>query len=152
DVAAVTTEIPGHPSSSQLHYYVYDPANNYLTDFYSIDTNGDPTQATLTLPVTGTYTIRVQSYYDYEGEYRLRVYAATPPVQVENEPDDGTSNATAVTFTVSGSTKSATVTGVIASNSDLAYYNLGTINAGQSILLSSRKPSYSGLDPVVAVY
>src|SRR5262249_49629323 len=113
---------------------------------------GDPTQATFTLPVTGTYYVRVQYNYDYEGEYQLRIFTAGPSVQVEREPNNDTSHATPVTFVTSGGTSSATVTGAISSSSDLDYFSLGTVSAGQTILLSSRKPSYSGLDPVVSVY
>src|SRR5438045_2010214 len=71
---------------------------------------------------------------------------------MENEPNDGTANATPLSFTVNGSNKTATVAGYAWATSDLDYFNLGTVSAGQTIFLTSRKTGTSNIDPVVAVY
>ena len=68
----------------------------------------------------------------------------TPALQQEGEANDGTSGATPVTLTTSGSTKFASVTGFLRSSGDLDYYSLGTVQAGQTVFLTSRKPSSSG--------
>ena len=47
------------------------------------------------LPVSGTYSFYVRYNNDYQGEYRVRVTTATPPLQMESESNDsvGTANA-----------------------------------------------------------
>jgi hypothetical protein len=77
---------------------------------------------------------------------------ADPPRQLEAEPNSGVNNATPLTFLVSGDSRTATVAGAILPAGELDYFNLGTVNAGETIFLTSRKPGTSPLDPVVAVY
>src|SRR5262249_26664634 len=83
---------------------------------------------------------------------RLRPRLTTPPLQAEAEPNSGTGNATAVTLTTSGSGRSGSVAGYVQTPGDLDYFNLGTVSAGETIFLTTRKPGTSNLDPVVAVY
>src|SRR5205814_1659477 len=86
DTLKVAADIPGAPVSSQLHYYVYDPAGNRLTDFYNGTSSGQGGEsAPLVLSATGTYRVLVSSWYDYEGEYRIRATLAAPGTQVESE-------------------------------------------------------------------
>jgi hypothetical protein len=151
-VLVVGVEVPGNPSNSQLYYRVDRPDGSYLTDFYATSNNGWGQSARITLPVSGTYTVFARYNYDYQGEYRLRVDLADPPMQLEIEPNSGVSNATPLSFTVSGDNRTATVGGAILPAGELDYFNLGTVSAGETIFLTSRVPGTSSLDPVVAVY
>ena len=75
-----------------------------------------------------------------------------PPIQQEAEANDGVSTATPLTLSTNGDAKYASATGSIRTAADLDYFNLGTIEAGKTIFLTSRMPGYSGLVPVVSVY
>src|SRR5207248_1625134 len=83
---------------------------------------------TLTLPVSGTYTIQVNTSYDYEGEYRIRVTEVEPPAQAEEEPDDSVGKATAIVLGPgAGGSQLATLTGLVGTPSDIDFFSLGTI-------------------------
>ena len=104
------------------------------------------------MPTSGIYRVRVTTGDDYEGEYRLRVILTSSTLTSEVEPNDTVATATPVTLTTSGSSLVGSVTGYASSNGDLDYFNLGTISAGQSIFLTTRKPGSSGIDPTVSIY
>src|SRR5262249_34520503 len=71
---------------------------NQLGYFYS-DYTGFGQTGPITLAAAGNYRVRVTYNYDYEGEYRLRVTLAPSTAQIEAEPNDSTSSATAVNLT-----------------------------------------------------
>src|SRR5262249_28538511 len=131
DQIVIAAETPGNPSNSSLAYNLFKADGSQVTGFTS-NFSGQLNSSAITIPSSGTYFVRVTNNNAYEGEYRLRVSKVTPPVQIENEANDTTSNATPVTFTVNGSNKTATVAGNALATSDLDYFNLGTVNAGQT--------------------
>src|SRR5262249_45239751 len=49
-------------------------------------------------------------------------------------------------------TKFGSVGGILTPLGDLDYFSLGTVTAGQTVFLTSRKPSQSPIDPTVAIY
>ena len=145
-------EIPGGTNYDRLTYTVLDAGGNTLTSLVPAY-NSTTGQVTATIPTSGIYRVRVTDYDDYEGEYRLRVILANPTLLTsEVEGNDTVATATPVTLTTSGNSLVASVTGYTSTNNDLDYFNLGTIQAGQSIFLTTSKPSYSGIDPTVSVY
>jgi RHS repeat-associated protein/uncharacterized repeat protein (TIGR01451 family) len=96
--------------------------------------------------------VRVSANYDYQGEYRLRVTTVRPPGQMESENNDSIANANTLTLFTNGPTRNATVAGYIHLSGNLDYFNLGTVEPGESIFLKVRLPSTSQLGPVVSVY
>src|SRR5262249_17979474 len=98
-----------------------------------------------------TYYVAVTSG-GYEGEYRFRVTLAAAALTAEVEANEAPGTATALTLTTSGSNRTGTGAGYVQTTADLDYFNLGTVNAGQTIFLSTRKTTTSNLDPVVAIY
>src|SRR5207253_1819081 len=107
DTITLAVEIPGHPGSSQIRHRVLKPDGGVLIDLYEANTSGFPNQSTATLPVNGTYTVLVTYNYDYESEYQFKVIETSPALQQEGEANDGTSGASPVTLTTSGSTSFA---------------------------------------------
>ena len=66
---------------------------------------------------------------------------AASGLQEDAEPSNTIATAANLTLTANGNSSVANVAGTILSAGDLNYYNLGTIQAGQSILLSTQLPS-----------
>jgi hypothetical protein len=101
--------------------------------------------------VSGTHYVRVHWNFNYEGEYRLRVTLAEPPLQMETEANNSTTAANAPVLTVSGPSQQATVAGYIASNDPGDFYLLGNLTAGTTIELGLTLPSTSGLNGELAI-
>src|SRR5262249_28905009 len=76
----------------------------------------------------------------------------TAPLQIESEFNDSIANANSLTLTTNGNATQGSMAGYISTSNDLDYFKLGTVSAGQSIVLSTRLPKSSGLNPVIAVY
>ena len=109
-----------------------------------------------TIPTTGTYFVRV-SRSSGTGTYDLRINL-TRGVQLESDAsysNGGTGGANTVTFTTQGPSQVGAIAGTImageSGNVDKDYFNLGTIAAGQSVLLSVNLPTWSSLQPIVEV-
>ncbi len=143
--------VPGSPGGSQFYYRVFRPDGTQLFDYYP-SYYGDGETGPYLLPVSGTYTLLVSPNYTYPGEYRFRLTTATPPVQMETEPDDTIATATSLTFTTDGNGSSASIVGRVRVTGDLDYINLGTVTNGSSIFLNIRTPASSALSPIVSVY
>jgi hypothetical protein len=97
----VAAEVPGSPASSGMFYDIRKPDGERLTYFYS-DYNGRGQSTPATLPASGTYAVYARYDYDYQGEYRLRVSLADPPLQMESEANDNAANADVLAFPVAG--------------------------------------------------
>ncbi|MCY2986427.1 MAG: FG-GAP-like repeat-containing protein [Planctomycetota bacterium] len=153
DQVVLSVEQPYAGASNRLNYIISKPDGSQLTSFSPNSSTGRGQTAAITLSATGTYTVQVAWYETYTSEYRFRVLTATPGnVQLESETNDGTTNATVVTLATSNDTKFASVAGVASQGGDLDYFNLGTVNAGQTVFLTSRQPACSPIDPVVSLY
>ena len=143
--------VPGG-SGLSLYYEVRRASDDaFVTNFYTAD-NGRGQSAAASLPTTAAYVVRVRYNNDYRGEYRFRLALAGAGVQLESENNSTTSNATPVTLSVNGTTKFATAAGFSPDGSDLDYFNLGSVAAGNTIYLTSRAPAGSPHQPTVAVY
>src|SRR6185436_13034125 len=108
DRLVVASEVPGDPGASQLFYDILQPDGNRLTYFYP-DYYGRGQSPPVTLPVSGTYTVAVSYYYEYYGEYRLRVTLAPPPIQLESEGNDNLNQANTPGLAVAAGHQTATV-------------------------------------------
>jgi fibronectin type 3 domain-containing protein len=152
DLVSVAVETPGNPSASQLYYRIYNSAGDTLTDFYT-SYNGWGQSAPYRLAASGTYWIGVQHYYDFYGEYRLRVTLASPPTQMETEDNSDIGHANKPSLVLTNAHLTASVLGYIGTgdgNGD--YYNLGNLSAGATIQLTMKQPSSSGLAGVLEIY
>jgi hypothetical protein len=151
DVVTIAVENPGSPGSSSLAFNVFQPDGNPWTGFGS-DGNGRG-QQTLTLTASGTFTVRVTCGQNFQGEYRLRVSKATPPVAMENEYNDelGYANILALAAGAPGHQVSR-VAGYIGLNDGGDYYRLGTLGAGVTINLQLSQPALSPLTGVLTLY
>src|SRR5262249_44652969 len=146
----IAAENPGSPVNSSLIFTIFGPDGTQLSTF-GTDSVGRGQSSVLAL-TGGTYYVRVSYNNAYEGEYRFRATVAAPGVQLESEGNDSPASATPLALTTVGNNKSGSGAGYVKTTSDLDYFNLGNIAAGQTIFLSTRKPASSNLDPVVAIY
>ncbi len=151
DNVYVAVEVPGNPSSSGLEYQIEDAGGNVLTTFFG-NSLGQGQSSPVTLAYTGTYLVKVSPYYNYTGPYRFRVTEAVPPNQLDKEPNNTIATAQALTLTTNVSGQAGNVAGTLLTSGDLNYFNLGTVQAGQSILLNTYLQTGSALNPVVSVY
>jgi hypothetical protein len=151
DTLVLSTETPGNPNFSGLEHRIQHPNGTVLLTFYP-EHWGTGQSPPIVLPTNGTYTIRVDRWYNYYDEYRLRVAVGAPPLQFESEPNENLATATALALAISGETRFANASGFIRAGTDLDYFNLGTITNGSSIFLNVRLPAFSGLIPVVSIY
>ena len=153
DTLTVAAESPGSVGYSGLYYYVFDAAGNQVAEFNGYYYSGGYGQSSpVVLATGGTYRVRVTTYEDYEGEYRLRVTLAAPGTQMETETNDAITSANTLTFAqASGSQLVASVAGAITTSDGGDYYFLGNLPAGVAINLSTLLPGTSNLSPKVKV-
>lgn len=151
DQLFIAAENPGDPGGSQLLYRIYYPNGSQWTYFYT-DGNGRG-HVSLSVPVAGTYTIRVEQSQAYTGEYRLRVALARPPTQLETEDNGSSANANAITYVLTNGQRTATMLGYIG-NTDGAgdFYALGNLAGGTQITLGFARPANSALAPILEIY
>ncbi len=144
-------ETPGSTSSSGLNYQILNPAGTSLANI-NAESSGAFAFGVLTAAETGTYSLRVAQYWGFAGEYRFRVYVLRGGLQVEVEANNTIPTATAMTLAAEGTSARGAIQGLSRVAGDLDYINLGTIQAGTTLFLSCRLPSYSTFVPVVSVY
>ncbi|MCW5556084.1 MAG: hypothetical protein KIS67_28500 [Verrucomicrobiae bacterium] len=151
DTMVLAAQNPGNPGSSGLTYILYDPSGTQLFNTTSAN-NGLLQTDPLVLTNAGVFTVRVSYWYGYYNEYRLRVSLYRNELLVEQEANESLGTANPLTFVTEGNTRRATVGGYARLASDLDYFNLGNIEAGQTVFLGTRQPASSPLIPVVSVY
>jgi hypothetical protein len=144
-------ETPGDTSSAGLNYQILNPTGTSLASL-NAPSSGVFAFGVLTAAEAGTYSLRVAQYYSYAGEYRFRVYVLRGGLQVEVEPNNTIPTATAMTLATEGASARGSIQGLSRTAGDLDYISLGTIQAGTTLFLSCRLPSYSTFVPVVSVY
>ena len=142
------------------YVFLYNSSGSQLTyNYYSgPDDNGFISNYVLPADPTDTYYVLVQRYTGVVGEYQLRVERARG-IDLETDYDysnDSFSGANPVTLTESGNQRSGVIAGTImarqGSNTDEDRFQLGLLNAGNVIDLSSSLPSSSSLVPSLRVY
>jgi hypothetical protein len=142
--------------------WLYDAAGNNVAS----DTNNgqgygpdyDSFISNYRVASSGLYTLLVsKNYYvgEYRGAYELHVERARG-IALEsdsNYSNDSVGGANTLTLAVSGTHRTATVAGTImaaeGSNTDEDFYNLGQIQAGETVFLSTRILSSSTLRPAL---
>ncbi|HOC01080.1 MAG TPA: FG-GAP-like repeat-containing protein, partial [Verrucomicrobiota bacterium] len=147
----VGVEVPGRPSASQLYYLIEAIDGQDLEGFYP-DYRGWGQSSMITIPRDGTYLVRVSYNYDYRGEYQIRVVLTPPEVAQESEDNGSVGSASALPLTGGGDTRSGTAVGFIRTAGDLDYFDLGTLESGQTVFLNARLFDNSTLTPVVSLY
>ncbi|HTI68675.1 MAG TPA: FG-GAP-like repeat-containing protein, partial [Candidatus Limnocylindria bacterium] len=152
DSAVLAVETPGNPPTSSLYYQVLNLDGGVLLSF-GADNFGYAESGVFTLPRTGTYLVRVAANQDYQGEYRIRMTLARPPLQLVNEANGGIDQARSLTLSRTNSNHlKASVAGYIGvSDQNGDYYTLGDLPAGTTLALTLTEPSTSGLAAVLAV-
>jgi hypothetical protein len=150
DLLSVAVETPGSPSSSGLSYVIYRPDGATLTSF-TANWQGWGQSTPVVLPINGTYQVQVSQYWGYEGEYRLRVTTAAPPLQMEREANDSTATANSPQWALSGPHQQATVVGYVGVGDPGDFYLLGYLTGGTTVALELTQPSTSGLAGEVAI-
>ncbi|MCS7091075.1 MAG: CARDB domain-containing protein [Verrucomicrobiota bacterium] len=151
DVLVVASEVPGNPSGSRLYFEIYNPSGTRLASHYA-EPNGLLQTAPRVLPETGLYTIRISYNWSYYGEHRIRVSLYRGGLPVEVEPNNTVATATPLVFTNHGVHRTAVVAGYVQTATDFDYFNLGVIEAGKTVFISTREPTGSPLVPVVSLY
>ncbi|MGA2863269.1 MAG: FG-GAP-like repeat-containing protein [Verrucomicrobiota bacterium] len=152
DQVILAVDVPGNPGGSGLYYQLLMPDGSQLTSFYP-NSSGWGQSGVVTLPQTGTYFVRVSSWYDYQGEYRVRVTLARPPLQLNGEGNTSLAQANPVTFNRVGNHLQAAVAGYVSvGNGGGDFYSLGYLAGGATLNLSVREPASSGTAEVLWVY
>ena len=151
DLAVLAVDVPGNPAGSSLYYEVDNIDGGSLASFGS-DYTGWGESGVFTLPRTGTYTVRVAENYDFQGEYRVRLTLARPPLQLVNETTGGFNQIRPLALAAATNHLKASVAGYIGvadANGD--YFALGNLLGGASVALTVREPSSSGLSEVLSI-
>ncbi|MCL5096551.1 MAG: FG-GAP-like repeat-containing protein [Candidatus Omnitrophica bacterium] len=151
DQAIVAVDTVENPSSSQLYFQILSEDGSALNSFYP-DYTGWGQSGVVTLPQDGTYVVRVAKNYDYQGEYRIRVTLASPPLQLENENNNSIANANTPGLTLTNSHLKASLAGYLSVGDGGDYYNLGNLLGGSTVRIGVREPASSGLGEIVSVY
>ncbi len=152
DHVVVGVDTPGRPNASGLYYLVEAADGQDLAGFYSDYYGGWGQSPAIAIPRDGTYFVRVSYNHDYRGEYRIRTVLTPPEATVENEDNGSVANATALTLAASGDNQVGTGVGYVRTSGDLDYFDLGTLDSGQTVFLNARLFEHSTLTPVVSLY
>jgi hypothetical protein len=94
----------------------------------------------------------VSAYYGYNSEYRFRIYVLRGDLQIEIESNNTIATANAMVLSATGSNAGGAMAGSSLVSGDLDYFNLGTLQAGKTVFLSTRQPADSTFLPVVSLY
>ena len=153
DQVLLAVETPGEPPATPLNYQIQRPDGSTLLSF-NANYNGYGQSGVLILPQSGTYVIRVaQSGYDYEGEYRIRITLARPPIQLVNESNNSMASANAVALSRTNGSLAGTVAGYLSVGGGGGdFYALGNLLAGSVINLKFSEPASSGMAEVLSIY
>ncbi len=111
---------------------------------------------TYTLPEDGKYAIRVKEY-DRVGNYEIRVEQARG-IDLESDREyrnDSIGSADVINLRADGTRRLGSMAGTVmagqSGNVDEDYFSLGEVQAGQTVLLSTRLPLLSTLRPLVEI-
>ncbi len=151
DRLVLASETPGRPAGSSLVYRVFSSAGVQVAGFSS-DHWGTGQDTATRIPSDGTYHVVVTPNSGYYGEYRFRLLLTSPDASPEREGNDGVGNASGLVLAPSGDGRSGVGVGHIHSAGDIDYYDLGTVQAGETIFLNARLLSGGTFQPVVGVY
>ncbi len=150
DRLVVALETPGNPGSSGLYCRVERPDGGTLEDFYAA-ANGTGQLPPVVLPASGRYVVRVSYYYNYTGEYRLRVTLAPPPWQLESEDNNSVAQAKAPAFPRQGTNQTARVLGYLRAGDPGDVFWLGNLSEATQIRMAYRLPGTSMLVGIAEV-
>ncbi|MBE0545906.1 MAG: pre-peptidase C-terminal domain-containing protein, partial [Verrucomicrobia bacterium] len=147
----VVVQNPGNPGSSGLNWRVERPDGGDLINF-SAPSSGAGQSSPATLPVDGTYYVRVGVNYNYYGEYRFRVLLLPAQWQLENESNNAINQANALSLVLAAGVRRAQVTGVIhAGDTSGDFFQLGNLGEGIEVRLEQHWPASSGLVSELAI-
>ena len=146
DLVTVAVEVPGQPSQSRMVITIYGPTGQQVEYFYA-SYQGYGQSPLITVADSGRHTVSVAFYSDdYNGEYRLAVTVARPPLQMESEPNDDTGAADDLTLTLTNGEHRASVAGYIGvGDTDGDFFSLGTLASGTVINVTVTNPADSAL-------
>ncbi|MHB8519117.1 MAG: FG-GAP-like repeat-containing protein [Limisphaerales bacterium] len=152
DQVILAVDVPGNPPQSSLNYQILREDGSVFTTFTS-DYTGWGQSGIVTLPQTGTYLVRVASNYDYQGEYRIRLTIARPPLQLEGENNGSIGQANPVTLTRTNNHLQGSIAGYLGVGDGAGdYYSLGNLLGGASLNLNFKEPATSGLAEILWIY
>ncbi|MBI3867281.1 MAG: VCBS repeat-containing protein [Verrucomicrobia bacterium] len=135
---------------SRLHYSLIKPDGRAFDDFYPEAYGRGDYSAVLT--ASGNYTIRVEPYDAYVGEYRLRVTLAPNSYQYETENNNTAATADALSFTFTGGRQTADVFGYFGSGDSADFFRLGNLSGGTEIALKPARPATGTVLAIPAVF
>ncbi|WP_165236191.1 PPC domain-containing protein, partial [Aquisphaera insulae] len=127
------TENPGDTPYTGLEYQITGPDGSYLGSYSSYDGRNE---GSFVLPATGTYLIQVSPYYDYTGEYRLRLLGADVPIGVE-----GISSTVNLAADPAAKVLTANIAGAVTRAGQSDAYTLGAVDVGQQVQLTIARPT-----------
>jgi hypothetical protein len=139
DRLLLTTETADGSSSSGRTYQLFSSAGTSLGS-YSAASNGYG-QWTTTLTHSGTYYLRVSSYWGGSAEYRARLTLAPAPTYVEVENNNSLNEFNTPPLVLAAGSLSGTVLGVnMPGDSNGDYFNLGNLTPGTQVTVTAVAP------------
>ncbi|VGO16047.1 hypothetical protein PDESU_04637 [Pontiella desulfatans] len=152
DTVVVGADLMLGGTYTRLRFRLVDTNNTVLAEFISPHYDNRGQTAPYTIPADGTYYVRVSTYDNYYGEYRIHVLAARDPLLLETENNGTVGTANAIPLDTSPSNTVGSIGGYVSNVADNDYFGIGTVTNDQTILVGVRVPNDSGLVPVVSVY
>ncbi|MBL9167077.1 MAG: VCBS repeat-containing protein [Verrucomicrobiales bacterium] len=150
DRLTLALESLGAAASSQLRYYLYRPDGSEVDNF--VTDNLGRGEFSVGLTAAGTYSIRVERYDAYAGEYRLRVTLAPGAYQNESESNNTIATADPVAFSLADGRQTADLFGYFSSGDSGDYFRLGNLSPGTEISLTPQRPASGTVLATPAVY
>ena len=144
DLISVSVDTP--ESNLDPRVRLYDAAGDQVGTDRSSGPGNDAFISRYAIPGSGTYYARVEGAWGTAlGPYELRVDLARG-IDLEsdaNYSNDSIGGANALAMAAVGAGRGATVAGTIMAPGDVDYFNLGHVDAGESIIVSLTLPESS---------
>lgn len=144
----ISSENPAHIAGTGLYYLLYGPDQALIAQYSTYNGTG---QAQIIAPTTGTYYVRVQYNYGYNGEYRFAVMVFPETIGLESEDNSSAGAADPVTWTISAGAQSTAMAGVLAYGDTGDWFAMGFLDAGTALTVTASKPPSSGLNWILEV-
>ncbi|MEM9588510.1 MAG: CARDB domain-containing protein, partial [Planctomycetota bacterium] len=155
----VAVAMDAYQSTLNPEFQLVNAGGSVLATEYDSGPGSNAFLSHFVIPSDGTYYIQALKYYwdGSGGEYLLRVDRVTgATLESDSEYNNNSlAGADLAELVVDGTRRGGALVGGIMSGQsgtvDRDYFDLGEVQADQTILLSSRLPSYSTLRPVVEI-
>ncbi|MCX8155476.1 MAG: FG-GAP-like repeat-containing protein [Verrucomicrobiae bacterium] len=138
-------------NATGLRVDLYTAGGQYLLALQP-DWTGWGQSSIITLPYTGTYLVTVRQWYEFRGEYRLRVSTLRPPARFEVENNNNQASAFAPAWSLANNLLTSRTAGYLSRGDGAGdWFKLGTLAPGATVQAAVAQPASSGFPAILSI-